>query len=214
MKLANYISTFKFSIKNIMSNNSLNLCIPKINTWGCDLTMFRHAQGSHNAAGIFNTLEPHKHQLTELGVKQAAETKFIPTKNMCFFSSNFTRCFQTASHFSDNIISDERFGEPKFYTQEDKQFNINYVLEYDKMCAENPFSQQTSFGRVESFESLLLRYCSALQSSFDFAKTNGFTHVVIVAHFHTVKILLNIIEGKLPHEARNIELCVPYHVFY
>jgi broad specificity phosphatase PhoE len=195
-----------------MTTNSSVLCIPKINTWDCDLTLIRHAQGVQNAMGVFNTLAPFKHPLTELGIKQAQEVNFSATQNMCFFSSNFTRCSQTASYLSDNVILDDRFGEPKFYTQEDKHFNINFVLEYDRMCAENPFSQQASFGHVESFESLLLRYCSALQSAFDFAKANKFNHVVVIAHFHTLRILLNVMENKLPFEPRNVEMCIPYQV--
>lgn len=192
----------------------------RINTYGIDCHLLRHAESLVNVYKIFNTISTHGYHLTDEGNKQVQNVELKLTDKVLIISSTFDRCKETSEllklkyHQIIDIIYDNALNEQMFYDVEYHKFDVNYVFEYEKLCVENPLCTKTSFGNVESGINLLSRCTNGLQNGFDYAHMNGYTSVIFVGHRLTIQIMINLLEGTLPFKLRYIGFCSPIHINY
>jgi len=213
-------------MNNSFDTNPTVLIVKAINSYRIPVVFLRHAEGENNNQKVFNTLLPDVYPLTNKGIEMAKKVK-LPIhpnneiKTLCV-TSPFRRCYETACiirnemknlcNNSDNfmIYKDDCMSEPKFYTTENQSFNLEYVMEYDQICGEDFTKNETNFGYVECGANIIKRYNDALQNAFDVAFAKNFNNLIVIGHYHTIRIMLNIMEGIFPFEARDIQMCIPY----
>lgn len=217
-----------------MTDSSKVLYVPAFDCQGVNVTLLRHSKAVNNVEGWFNTLTHILSMLTKEGVELAEKMRH-PWCGVVA-SSPFQRCIDTAKivYETDDVTVIEELGEPKFYDQERKPFNLKGVLAYDDMCSKDFFGDALSsdtyggyvegtteggsplgaadrpslgaIGRVEPFADLLARYVTGLQKAVELAKSRNEPNVKIVCHYHTFRILGNLLLGRLPFEPMDVPI--------
>jgi broad specificity phosphatase PhoE len=183
------------------------------------IILIRHGEAENNIQKKFNTKDTTIYPLTEKGCEQAQSLGFNELNlneldTILIVSSPFRRCRETAEIIASNLtvqpnamLEDENFGEARMLDQCGNPFVFQFVADMDQIHKETPDARIGLAGNIESGNDLLLRTTLALENACKLAFTTGKNTVIMVGHWHGVRVGNNILAGLPMYEQLNVPNC-------